>query len=359
MVMQTSERAPARAGNELAYRTQGDLPLTVAADGRSSVNDLVSWLVDHEAEVREGLTRHGAVLFRGFDVSEPTDFERIARAIDDDLKNEYLGLSPRNAMTDYVFTASEIPSPFPIPEHNEMSFVANPPRSVFFWCKTPPAQGTGETPLVDMRAVYADLDPVVRDRFERKGIRVIRNYRSPGRKRPWDLSQLKPWQDMFQTTDRSVVEAKCAEEGFEAIWEEDGTLKLLSEQPAVKPHPRTGEPVWFNHAAVLHSSNGEGELRRVFALRPSARSLVAWAGGTLYSRGQRRFRDPNQLPMHCTYGDGTEIPFADMEAVRDAIWKNLVITPWRAGDVLAIDNDSTGHGRMPFYGRRMIAVAWA
>jgi alpha-ketoglutarate-dependent taurine dioxygenase len=36
-----------------------------------------------------------------------------------------------------------------------------------------------------------------------------------------------------------------------------------------------------------------------------------------------------------------------------------VITPWKNGDVLAIDNDSTGHGRLPFYGPRMIAVAWA
>lgn len=341
------------------YRLQGELPLAVVADDHSGADDLVAWLRTHEEKVRDDLTTHGAILFRGFDVAEAADFERVARAIDDDLKNEYLGLSPRNSLTDYVFTASEIPSPFPIPQHNEMSFVAKPPRSLFFWCKTPPARGTGETPLVDMRRVYRDLDPAVRDRFEAQGIGIIRNYRAPGRTRPWDLTQLKPWADMFQTTDRAVVEAKCAEEGFTPVWVGDGSLKLLSSQPATKVHPTTGDKVWFNHAAVFHSSNGDGELRRVFTLRPSVRSLLSWAAGKAFTQGQRRLRRSDDLPMHCTYGDGTEIPDSDMEAVRDAIWKNLVVTPWERGDVLAIDNDSTGHGRMPFHGDRMIAVAWA
>jgi PAS domain S-box-containing protein len=121
---------------------------------------------------------------------------------------------------------------------------------------------------------------------------------------------------------------------------------------------KTGEPVWFNHAAVFHTSLGDGELRRVFQLRPTARSFLGALAGKVYTKAQR-LRDPDKLPLHCTYGDGTPIPDSDMEAVRDAIWKHQVITPWKRGDVVAIDNDSTAHGRMPFYGPRMIAVAWA
>ena len=343
----------------VGYRTTGNLPLVVHADGRRSVDELIGWLDAESEQVRELLTRHGAILFRGFDAKRPIDFERVARAIDDGLKNEYMGLSPRNALTDYVFTASEIPSPFPIPEHNEMSFVANPPRSLFFWCETAPKAGSGETPLVDMRKVYQDLDPEVRNRFETRGIRIVRNYRAPGRTKPWDITQLKPWVDMFQTTDRKVVEQKCERESFTPIWGEDGSLKLLSRQPAAKNHPVTGEPVWFNHAAVFHTSIGKGEMRRVFRMRPSLRGLLYWMAGTAHTYGQRAFRKLESLPMHCTYGDGTTISDSDMEAVRDAIWKNLVITPWQNGDVVAIDNDSTGHGRMPFKGPRMIAVAWA
>jgi alpha-ketoglutarate-dependent taurine dioxygenase len=358
MVSQALEKTPERS-EASPYRAHGELPLVVHADRQRDVGRLVSWLRDEAGQVHDLLTRHGALLFRGFDVTEPEAFERIARAIDDDLKNEYLGLSPRNALTDYVFTASEIPSLFPIPEHNEMSFVAHPPRSVFFWCQSAPAIGSGETPLADMRRVYRDLDPSVRGRFERRGIRLVRNYRAPGQRRPWNLTELKPWEDMFQTTDRAVVDAKCEREGFTPIWDDEGSLKLVSHQAATKVHPKTGEHVWFNHAAVFHTSNGEGELRRVFLLRPSVRSFLAWVAGTAYSRAQRRLRDPENLPLHCTYGDGSIIPDSDMEAVRDAIWKNLSITPWQNGDVLAIDNDSTAHGRLPFQGPRMIAVAWA
>ena len=341
------------------YRCEGELPRVLHADGAPGVDGLVTWLTENKAHVRDLLTRHGALLFRGFEVTEAIEFERIARAIDHDLQNEYLGLSPRIPLTDYVFTASEIPSPFPIPQHNEMSFVANPPRSLFFWCQTAPAAGTGETPLTDMRKVYEDLAPEVRERFETRGIAMVRNYRAPTKKqRPWDITQLKPWVDMFQTTERAVVEEKCAREGFTPVWGDDDSLKLLNSQAAVKAHPKTGEPVWFNHAAVFHTSNGDGELRRVFELRPSVRSFLAKVGGKAFTKAQRLRKEDN-LPMHCTYGDGSTIPDSDMEAVRDAIWKNLVVTPWKNGDVLAIDNDSTSHGRMPFYGARMIAVAWA
>lgn len=63
--------------------------------------------------------------------------------------------------------------------------------------------------------------------------------------------------------------------------------------------------------------------------------------------------------MHTTCPDGREIPDADMEHVRDVVWRHLVIVPWRRGDVVAIDNGSTSHGRLPCEGPRQIAVCWA
>jgi alpha-ketoglutarate-dependent taurine dioxygenase len=63
--------------------------------------------------------------------------------------------------------------------------------------------------------------------------------------------------------------------------------------------------------------------------------------------------------MHCTFGDGEEIPDHAMDAVRDAIWSNMVFFPWRRGDVLVIDNARVAHGRMPYRGPRKIVVAWS
>src|SRR5512139_746291 len=246
-----------------------ELPLIIEPDGDPSVAGLCAWLSQEAASVQRQLVQHGALLFRGFAIATPADFERVARAIEPELKNEYLGTSPRNALTDYVFTASELPAFYPIPQHCEMSFVAHPPRRVFFFCLEAPAPGSGETPLVDFRAVYRDLDPAVRQRFESGGIRIVRNYAGPGAGSRFDLWKLKRWDEMFCSTDRALVEAKCKAEGFEVQWLPNQSLRLISTQPVFRDHPQTGERVWHNHTQVFHLSAAPGEYRRIARLRPT------------------------------------------------------------------------------------------
>ena len=86
------------------------LPLVIEARGARGADDLVAWLGAQRDLVRDRLLAHGALLLRGFEVFDAPAFERVARAIDPDLKNEYLGTSPRNALTSHVFTASELPA---------------------------------------------------------------------------------------------------------------------------------------------------------------------------------------------------------------------------------------------------------
>ncbi|MFZ5475151.1 MAG: TauD/TfdA family dioxygenase [Myxococcota bacterium] len=323
------------------------LPLVRTPAGDASVEALIASLGDAD----EVLTRAGAVLFRGWDVAAAPAFERVARAIAPDLKNDYLGTSPRSGLTPYVFTASELPPHFPVPMHNEMSFVRSPPRRLFFTCLVPNRPPGGETPLVDMRAVWRDLDPDVRERFATRGVTYIRRYGPPGGG-GWDPWKLKRWDEMFGTTDRDVVERRCAEEGFAPAWEPDGTLRLVHTRPAAKPHPRTGEPTWFNHSQVFHKDAAPAEYDRIASRLGAKWRAWGWLARALLATRRRH-------AMDCTYGDGSPIPAADMDAVRDAIWKNLVAFPWERGDVLAIDNDAVAHGRMPYRGERLVAVAWA
>jgi alpha-ketoglutarate-dependent taurine dioxygenase len=334
------------------------LPLVVEPADDQSVHALVRWIGEDPSRFHDLMRKHGAVLLRGFAVDTAEDFERVALAIDRDLGTEYLGTSPREVLTKHVFTASELPPFYPIPQHCEMSFLRNPPRRVFFYCMVAPRTG-GETPLVDFRKVLAAMDPAVRRRFEERGVRNIRNYSGPASSRNLDPFQLKRWHEMFQTTDRAVVEGKCAEQGFRATWGPSGNLRLINEQPATRKHPDTGEDVWFNHSQVFHASTGASELRRIWQKRRDLRSLVL-SEVARAAMGLKRLRQaPEALAMHCTYGDGTEIPEADMEHVRDVIWQHMVVFPWRRGDVVAIDNASVAHGRLPFRGPRTVAVAWA
>jgi alpha-ketoglutarate-dependent taurine dioxygenase len=343
----------------------GALPLVVEprAGGSRDAGALASRLEGRQAWARRALTEHGAFLFRGFSVDDPRAFERIARAITPELQNDYLGTSPRDRLTDYVFTASELPPYYPIPQHCEMSFLPRPPSHVFFWCDVAPSGPGGETPLVDVRRVLRDLSPAVRARFEARGVRIIRNYSGPEGGSRLDLWKLKRWDEMFQTTDRRAVERSCRENGFDFRWTHDGRLRLVSHQPAVRPHPATGEPVWFNHAQVFHLSSAAGEYRRIAARRrdPVDRwrylALSGFARAAVFLKS--RLKPTDDQAMHCTYGDGAPIPDEDMEAVRDAIWSNLVCFRWQKGDVVAIDNFAVAHGRMPYSGPRRVAVCWA
>jgi len=159
------------------------LPLVIEPSGDATDQTLASWLEHNRDTLLGQLHERGALLFRGFDIDQPEAFERVVLALDPDLKDEYLGTSPREGLTQYVFTASELPGWYPIPQHCEMSFLPTPPRRLFFGCLVAPNNGQGEggeTPLVDFRRVLQRLDPDVRQRFEERGIRTIRNYGPPG-----------------------------------------------------------------------------------------------------------------------------------------------------------------------------------
>ncbi len=224
----------------------------------------------------------------------------------------------------------------------------------------PPLLGRrGETPLADFRRVYRDLPPDVRARFESRGVKNIRNYAGPNGGNRLDPWKLKRWDEMFGTTDRAAVARSCEANGFDLTWKPDGGLRLVNVQPAAKKHPVTGEPVWFNHTQVFHLSAVPDEYRRI-ADRQGQLRYVALAGVARAAVRLRRRAVPDEdQAMHCTHGDGTPIADGDMDAVRDAIWQNMVFFKWRKGDVLIIDNDSVAHGRMPYTGPRQIAVAWA
>ncbi|MCY1005696.1 TauD/TfdA family dioxygenase [Nannocystis pusilla] len=122
----------------------GAVPV-VEPDGDARVDALRAWLDAEKTWLSGQLRSHGAVLLRGFGVRVPVDLEHVARAIEPGLKNEYLGTSPRDALSEYVFSASELPPYYPIPQHCEMSFLRDPPRRLFFACLVAPQGGGGET----------------------------------------------------------------------------------------------------------------------------------------------------------------------------------------------------------------------
>eukprot|EP01012_Entosiphon_sulcatum_P032819 TRINITY_DN41670_c0_g1_i1.p1 TRINITY_DN41670_c0_g1~~TRINITY_DN41670_c0_g1_i1.p1 ORF type:complete len:367 (+),score=84.19 TRINITY_DN41670_c0_g1_i1:33-1133(+) len=338
-----------------------DLPSVVrpASADESSVEALKELINANRQAIVDRLHTHGAVLFRGFGIRKPIEFQEIAQLIEPKLGKDYLGTSPRNAVTEYTFTASELPGHYPIPQHLEMSFLPSQPPKVFFCCLHPSLTG-GETPLCDFSRVYADLPDELKQRFNGRDLVYTRNYASPTQRFQWDATQLKQWPQVFETTDKAVVERINAADQVTPEWRKGGGLRLTNQRPAVILHPRLGRKVFANHTVVFHPTQAHQEYLRVARLTGKVRHWLFYFVTVGLSLLRRLLRKPGDYGMNVWFADGKDprIKDSEMAKVRDAVWRNMIIYRWQLGDVVAIDNTFVSHGRLPYTGKRSVLVAW-
>ncbi|MEU4797562.1 TauD/TfdA family dioxygenase [Streptomyces sp. NPDC023327] len=299
------------------------LPLVVEGHGEPAGPRLSAGRRDLRAALRD----RGALLLRGFDVGGADGFADIVRALSGEPLPYTERSSPRSVIKGNVYTSTDYPPGEEIFLHNENSYQASWPLTLYFHCVRPPLT-RGATPLADTRRVLAAVDGEVRREFVRRGWTVVRNY--------GDLVGL-PWQEAFATADRAEVERYCGERGIEATWLPGGGLRTRAVREAVRRHPATGEPVWFNHVTVFHVTTLPESVRR----------------GLLEMLGEEN------LPSQTYYGDGEPIPDDVMDHLRACYRAASTRFDYRADDVLVIDNMLVSHGREPFTGPRRIAVAMA
>jgi len=286
--------------------------------------DLADWARNNREYIAQKLHKHGGILFRGFNLKTPEDFERVAAGIYSEIYSEY-GDLPRESAGGKIYTSTPYPEDKRILYHNESSHMNRWATRISFFCVIAAKEG-GCSPVVDCRKVYQQLDPTVREKFEQKGLMYVRNF-SDG----LDVS----WQHFFQTTDRSVVEEACAKQGFICQWVSEDQLRVKQRCRAVLRHPVTGEMSFFNQVQLHH----------VYCLDPDVRTSLL----SIYKR--------EDLPRHVYYGDGSEISDAEMEHVGEIYEKNAVRFIWREGDIVSLDNMITAHARDSYVGPRKIVVA--
>lgn len=343
-----------------SFFDEKQLPLVLEPEnGDKSLSTVVKWVNENRQEFDQAFYTNGAVLFRGFDINTPADFEKLALSIDPGLRNDYLGTSPRDrvAGTEYIFSASELPPFYPIMQHCEMSYVDNPPIRLFFYCHIEPPYG-GETPVCNFREVYRQLPEHIRRDFDEKGVLTVRNYSGLEKKKGPNLWELKRWDEIFHTTDKKEVERQCEEYHIEYEWMEGGKLRLIHRTPATIKHPVTGETTWFNHTQVFHPEAGPVEYKYIHDRQKRIPTLAWWVFIRTMVNLKKRSVAPIDQSMNVLFGDGTPIPDDYVKTIEEVIWKNMVIFPWKKNDVIAIDNFSTSHGRLPFKGPREILVCW-
>lgn len=303
----------------------GGLPLLLDVEMKGM--NAVNWAEEYQDDVRGLLEDNGAVLIRGLKVPGSTQFGRILTTLFGSELLEYTYRStPRTELRGNIYTATEYPASEVIPQHNENAYSRHWPNRIGFMCILPSETG-GETPIGDSRTIYNMLPASVRDKFEDKGVMYVRNYST------LDL----PWSVVFQTEDKSEVEAYCRDNELKYEWFENNGLRTSQVNPATAVHPHTGEKLWFNQAHLFHASSLGEEM---------AATLISSLG-------------EENLPRNSYYGDGSPIEPEALKLIRNAYESTRIKFPWERNDLLLLDNMLFTHGREPFTGPRKVLVGMA
>jgi alpha-ketoglutarate-dependent taurine dioxygenase len=307
--------------------SKGKLPLLIEP-GSEDV-DLIRWARSNPELLKDSLSEHGGILFRGFNIEDAAGFSALVMAVTPELMEYFEPSTRRTKVEEKVYTSTEYPADQEIPLHNELSYSHNWPTKIWFYCAQPAQQG-GETPICDSRKVFQYLDTAIRQQFLEKKVMYVRHY--------GDGFGL-PWPKVFGTTNKAEVESYCRRAGIEFLWRDGERLTTRQVREAVIRHPLTGETVWFNQAHVHNILAVPEQLRD---------TIIAMAGNKDFP-----------LDINTCYGDATPIEASALEAIKEAYRKATVVFPWRYKDVLLLDNQLVAHGRRPFSGPRRILVAMA
>ncbi|HTI07453.1 MAG TPA: TauD/TfdA family dioxygenase [Puia sp.] len=283
---------------------------------------LTEWIKKNKDLLKDKLHRHGAILFRGFEVDTVEKFENFINVFDTSPLEYKQRSSPRYEVAKNIYHSTTYPQDQHINMHSENSYAQHWAMKIIFCCIVP-ADEQGETPIADNRRVVDYLSPSTRQAFLNKGVRYVRNISGEV-----GLS----WQEVFQTEDREKVEAECAANNMEFSWEDKDRLVLSWNGKAIHNHPDTNEEIWFNHAFFFNKYAYTEEVLAAFG-------------------------SDADLPFNTCFGDGSEITKEEIGEIRSAYQKASVIFPWEKGDVLFMDNMLMAHGRNPYKGDRKIIVS--
>ena len=288
--------------------------------GITRSEQLTDWVTTNLDRLKGDLATEGAILFRGFPVTSPAQFDTFTAAFGygDFTYAESLSNAVRINLTPRVFTANEAPPDVEIFLHHEMAQTPVYPQKLFFYCQSA-AQSGGATPICRSDHLYQALageDPDLAAKFAALGLKYTTHMPAAD-----DLAsgQGRSWHSTLSVETAAQAEARLGELGYTWVWQADGSLEATTPAlPAVR-QLNDGRQTFFNQVIAVH----RGWKPRVGSNRPAM-----------------------------TFGNNEPIPDAALEKIVALSEKFTVPLDWQDGDIALIDNYRVMHGRYPYSGAR-------
>ncbi|WP_051645237.1 TauD/TfdA family dioxygenase [Labrenzia sp. DG1229] len=292
--------------------------------------DVVDLYRKNRTSLEQHLLTHGAILFRGFPITNAIQLREFAAETSNGLWGYVNGNSPRKSISEGVYTATEFPAEYAISLHCELSYCTQWPARLYFGCPQPASIG-GVAVFADARQIYDEMPRAILDEFDRRGgvkyTRVLPGTRGLG----------PTWQATFETTSMVDVEKHCQEHNYTLEHLPGNTIRVSNVTPATSIDPTSGRTVWFNQADQFHPSSNPPEDYEALML--------------LY-KGKE-----DMLPQNVFFADGSPIPEETLKVIRETMASCKKTMPWVANDVLVLNNNILSHGREPFTPPRQLYVA--
>ncbi|KAI3761598.1 hypothetical protein L1987_52018 [Smallanthus sonchifolius] len=217
-------------------------------------------ITDEKPWLESLLQERGVILFRGFPVTSPSDFNDVVEAFGFPEIVYAGGLAPRTKVIGRIYTANESPPEMKIPFHHEMSYLPDFPSKLFFFCEEEPGSG-GETPIVLSHIVYEKMkekQPEFVANLEEHGLKFITVTADEDHSSSFGG---RGWKSAYMTDDKKVADERAEKLGTKLEWTENGVRIITGPVPAFRFDKETQQKTWFNNLATCNTRPTNGKIQ--------------------------------------------------------------------------------------------------
>jgi len=238
------------------------------------------------------------------------------------------GTNYRQDIGGKVLNTGSEPAHLDLAQHNEMSYLNKFPGIIAF-CGIKPSNVGGHTSISDNRKVTKNLPKNMYERFDKEGVKYVRNFSSAEFITEESEYFYKDWQSTFGS-DKTKVELTLKELENSWSWGENNKLKVWYVGKAFTNHPITGEKLFFN---------------------PSF-SCSVWLND---------WHPFNKLPYEEQpfppyWGNGDKFSEEELNILKSLYDNETISEPYEEGDIIVLDNILYCHGRTKYSGERIVGV---